>query len=239
MSDYKRARAHDLHAEGKSIREIAEILGVGKSTVDRWLKQPRPKVDGSSAPPPPPDGNERATKHGAHSERRVGPLRERFVREVRDRWPHLGEDDPRVATLADRMARVTLVSTWMDGQEDIVTPGGDVFNAMREMEKWASRLEALTVELNQEAGHGAGAPKSGDHLHDFGRLTVEQLRTLNMLLAIARGEEPPDSEASEATRRYRAQSAYRALVGPLGAGELPPGSEDESIDWGSGADDDA
>ncbi len=54
-------QAHELHAVGCPLSEIAGTLGVTKTTVSRWLKQPRaeapapaPSIPSHMAPPAPP-----------------------------------------------------------------------------------------------------------------------------------------------------------------------------------------
>lgn len=70
--DTQRRKAHRLAADGLSLREIGEELGVGKSTVARWLDSPAPAIPAKAqamvaAASVPEPGNRRAVSHGAYA----------------------------------------------------------------------------------------------------------------------------------------------------------------------------
>ncbi len=61
---------------------------------------------------------------------------------------------------------------------------------------------------------------------DYELLTVEELRLLKHLLAIARGgARPADKEESATNRRYRADRIWRALYPGIEPPALPPGAD--------------
>lgn len=165
-ANHRRRRAHELRSEGLALREIGQRLGVGKTTVSRWLAQPC-----SALHPVPniqtPDGqpvagaqagNERSLKHGATSEQRIAPLREKHSDALRRDFDWL--DDRRLALLADRLARIESGSAWLAGQGGVVRgDAGEVFPVVDRIEKWSSTAERVLAELWSEDRHrGSASP---------------------------------------------------------------------------------
>lgn len=153
----RRARAHKMREAGASVREIAEFLGVSVSTAHGYLKAPAPAVvpirniqDAQGRPVAGAEpGNSRAVTHGATSERRLAPVRERQVGELRASYPRL--DDRRLVLLADRLARIEVASEWLDRQAGIVrNADGEVYAVVKEVERWSARAEQVIAEVEAE-----------------------------------------------------------------------------------------
>lgn len=99
--------------------------------------------------PPAPKGNTRAAKHGTRGEVLLAPVREEHLKVLRGDYPDI--DDRRLVLLADRLARIDLATAWLDGQKGLVrNKQGEVFGVVREVEKWASRAEAILAEAEKE-----------------------------------------------------------------------------------------
>lgn len=107
-------------------------------------------VNGNLQPAPPfAEGNGVAVKHGAHSEKKIAPLREAFAVELRDQYPALSEW--RLAILADRCARWRVGVEWLDTQGTVVrTKSGQVFDIADRVEKWGARVQHDLAELDAE-----------------------------------------------------------------------------------------
>jgi hypothetical protein len=146
----RRRKVAELLAEGRSDRSIAQELGVDHKTIGRDRRALEAVGRQARALPPAPPGNQRALKHGANSELKLAPLRERFATQVRERWPFI--DDVRAALLADRMARVEAARLWLDAQPNGVVRDdqGEVFSVVKEQEKWSSRVEQVIADLEAE-----------------------------------------------------------------------------------------
>src|SRR5215218_5127250 len=143
----RRARVRRLHGEGRSIRQIADILDCGRNTVERDLRALRqmevlggPERDAAgrftSGPPlaGAEPGNERALTHGMHSERRLAPVRERHAREQ-----------------AQRLAQIELGAAWLDGQEGVVRDDeGVVFDVANKVSSWSTQAEAWFAQAEAE-----------------------------------------------------------------------------------------
>lgn len=166
----RRSRAHRLRREGLSIREIAKRLSVSVSTAHADLRHgapalvPVPNLQDEQGRPVAGagEGNQRALQHGVHSERRIAPLRERHLAELRESYPRL--DTRRLILLADRFARIEAASVWLDAQGVIVrNDEGEVFPVVKELERWSSRAEQVLAEA--EAEHRQAGRY--DHLDEF------------------------------------------------------------------------
>ncbi len=142
----RRARVRALRAEGLSQREVAAQLNVGVGTVatDCLAEKPKPAFDNAAGP-----GNTRSLVHGARSEQRLAPLREKHVDALRRDFPQL--DARRLALLADRLARIEAASRWLDQQQGIVRDEhGEVFGVVAYLERWQSRAETVLREIAEE-----------------------------------------------------------------------------------------
>jgi Homeodomain-like domain len=152
----RRARAHRLRSEGKTVREVAKALGVSLSTAHNDLRHaPRalrglPNIQDSEGRPVSgaSPGNTRSLQHGAYSERTVGPLREKHAAELARDYP--GLDGRRLVLLADRLARIEAASAWLAGREIVRNEDGDVYAVVDRLERWASRAEDVLREVAAE-----------------------------------------------------------------------------------------
>lgn len=118
----KRAKAHELRAQGKSIREIAAALGVGKSTVGDWLQAPPERLapvpnlqtDGGKPVAGADEGNTRAVTHGAYSPAVWGPIADDIAAEIEQGVEHTPAAHPIFAAaryeLAKAMAQSRLIA---------------------------------------------------------------------------------------------------------------------------------
>src|SRR5215203_3873122 len=162
----RRARVRRLHEEGRSIRQIADILDCGRNTVERDLRalrqmkllnEPERDAAGRFTSGPPlagaEPGNERALTHGMHSERRLAPVRERHARELAERYPWI--DPGRRALQAQRLAQIELGAAWLDGQDGVVRDDeGVVFDVANKVSSWSSQAEGWFAQAEAERREG-------------------------------------------------------------------------------------
>jgi hypothetical protein len=158
----RRARVRRLHADGKSGRQIADLLDVGLATVQRDLRAlaqlqmlSEPERDergrfvrgGPMAGAEP--GNFRSLRHGAKSKRLVEPRARELVPGIFAANPHLDQarHGPAVFRYAVNLARIERVYAWLAEQEDEVfldLHSGEPHGVYRELAQWengASRAE--------------------------------------------------------------------------------------------------
>jgi hypothetical protein len=89
------------------------------------------------------DGTAPAVKHGAKSPALIAPLRDRFLTELRDRFPAC--DDQLLALQAHRAAQIELLGRFIEERGVIRTRSGECYNAVR----WCDKLS--TAYENQHA----------------------------------------------------------------------------------------
>ncbi|MDX8152769.1 hypothetical protein SK069_14270 [Patulibacter brassicae] len=98
---------------------------------------------------PSPKGNQRAVTHGASSELRLAPVREKHAVILKQRYEHI--DDVRLALLANLFARIELATRWLDAQRGIVrNKNGEPFHIVRDLHLWERRAERIIKELDAE-----------------------------------------------------------------------------------------
>jgi transposase len=154
-----KARARQLLAEGRSIREIAAELGLSKSTAHRYATSTP-----GSAPPPPPRGNQRATTNGAQSAVTLAAVAEKYREKAAERWPSLTPDDVQAWSLLAARVELTTAAEFEGG---ILTVDGRVRDVSVKGVAWGDRLQRLTLAHDQEverraaAGIAAGRASSG------------------------------------------------------------------------------
>ncbi len=100
-----------------------------------------------------PDGELLAERHGAYSERRVGPRRARILEELRQRFT--GVDDDLLLVQAHRRAQLELLSDWVD-EHGVIRGGkrGEITAAATFAERIAvsyERQHERLVELQSES----------------------------------------------------------------------------------------
>jgi hypothetical protein len=163
----QRQRIRDLIDDdpSRSNRSIAMEVGCSTHTVIRTryrhvsLHTAVSTTNGTAHPgsenllPPADAGNDRAMKHGAHSERQVAPRRARILEELRQRFT--GVDDDLLRVQARRRAQIELVSTWLD-EHGVIRGGkrGEIVPAAAFAERLAvsyERQHERLVELQREA----------------------------------------------------------------------------------------
>jgi lambda repressor-like predicted transcriptional regulator len=156
----RRARVRELRADGLSLREIADRVGVHSSTVERDLLVPV-RERGQLVPNAAGPGNGRAVKSGVYSERSIAPVRERHARLLAERYP--GVDPGRRAAEAQRRAMCELASDWLDRQGTVVKDDeGHAYDIAVKLAAWLSAserwVERLEAELRQpDSGGGLEA----------------------------------------------------------------------------------
>lgn len=153
----RRARARELRAEGLSIRDIAERLRVGRSTIARDLVASEPErlpvpgiqdehgrpVAGAEA------DNTLALAHGCYSPRTIAPVREEHGRVLAERYSWL--DPGRRATEAQRRAMIELAAGWIDRQGTVVKDGeGRTFDIAVKLAAWLGQSERWTERAEDE-----------------------------------------------------------------------------------------
>jgi hypothetical protein len=135
----RRARVRELRDEGLSVREIACKLEIGRSTVARDIAVAPER--GQMVPNAAGPSNERALKHGAYSERRIGPVREEHARDLAERYAWI--DPARRALQSQRLAQIDLGSAWLDEQGGVVRNAeGHVFDIADKLSRWLGQAEA-------------------------------------------------------------------------------------------------
>jgi hypothetical protein len=155
----QRERIRDLIAAdpSRSSRSIAVEVGCSPHTVIRQRERVQPHDDDGTADgvracsgngrphpgsenlvPPAGPGNERATRHGAWSEQRVAPVRERHAAALRSQFDAV--DERLLSVMAHRMAQYELLTAWLD-EHGIVKGRGEVFPAAQFAERLARNFE--------------------------------------------------------------------------------------------------
>lgn len=234
-----------------SVREIAQRLGVPKSTVERDLKAERPMVN-----PPPAgaaeSGNTRAVKSGAFSERLLASLRQEAEKYAQLTWPHLSDTD--VALYARMAARVQLLGEYELEHgvvKDLVR--GEIFATSTQLGQFEGRLDRLVRRFDEAAPRGAPAGTEPPWRGPRGDEDDPVCAALfSSLAGLTREEVLADEEASARARALWRRSApidgtatapasgrgpaWQSQVrrDELDAGprrrELPPGAPPASID---------
>lgn len=184
-----------------SQRKLAEMFGVSLSTVNGDVAEVRAEEnraqshgnlfneDGSPKAGA-EIGNDRATTHGANSEKLIAPRAAEIVEVVFRSQPHLDRerDQATVMRYAQTLARIERVYEWLDAQPDPVFAGrGAAHPAYGRLDQWeatASRAEA-TLGISPLARQNLGLPvspdTSADKPHDLSSLTDHELRVLEFL----------------------------------------------------------
>lgn len=89
-----------------------------------------------------------APVHGAYSETRLAPLRERYAVELKQRFP--SADPPEIALLANRQAQLTLLAEWQDRRGLLANrQRGTVFPAVALHERIAAAFERQYALLRE------------------------------------------------------------------------------------------
>ena len=157
MSDERtrrvKRRARALRSEGLTIRQVAEELDVGRSTVHRWLSEPAPPGvanlfddDGKPVAGAEP-GNLRRVTHGAHSETLVRPEADALLPGLLEANAHLAleRDGAAIHRYAMTLARIARVWAWLDEQADPVfadVTDGEIHSVYRVLGEWERRASA-------------------------------------------------------------------------------------------------
>ncbi|MGC2375375.1 MAG: hypothetical protein WA484_16030 [Solirubrobacteraceae bacterium] len=162
VEDQTRSDRSIARAAGVSHTHIAEVRRALESA---GTLPPRPfqsklaTQPGGNLQRQTPDGEAIAETHGAYSERRVGPLRERYLGELRVEFPNASER--RLVIQAHRLGQLELLGRFTDERGVIRSRRhGNVFPATTLGEKIATAYLAEHDRLEQRerehAGGGAG-----------------------------------------------------------------------------------
>jgi hypothetical protein len=102
-----------------------------------------------------PEGNEHALVHGAHSERAIAPIAERFEAELLKAAPWTADAAfaPARAALARCEARIQLVGRWLDGHVGSTGNwGSNAASKLRPQTSLLLQLEAQAERLRTQLG---------------------------------------------------------------------------------------
>ncbi len=99
--------------------------------------------------PPAPKGNTRAVKSGARSRKALSlaPIRQKHLAELHRDYPKL--DDRRLVLLADRLARIEAVMSWLDANGIVRDRKGEPHPLLPLLERWSIRAEQLLREAEE------------------------------------------------------------------------------------------
>lgn len=252
----RRLAVHRMRTEepSLSIREIAQRLGVPKSTVERDLKADQPEI----GPPPTgaaEPGNQRALKSGAFSDRQLAPIRQQAEEYARSRWPWVSDTD--IALYARMAARVELLGEYELEHGVVKDPvRGEVFATSTQLGQFEARLDRLVRRFDEAAppdapvrGGGFAGFSGSDAVADdlIGGLSgLTQREVLADPVASARArallrrlgpteaapeEDAPHSAGGDPRPSERPEWSERDEL-PPGAvrRELPPGATTRAID---------
>jgi hypothetical protein len=163
--DRTRSDRSIARAVGVSHTHIAEVRRVLESAGTLPPRPCRPELatqPGGNLQRQTPDGELLAEKHGAYSERRVAPLRERYLGELRVEFPNASER--RLVIQAHRLGQLELLGRFTDERGVIRSRRhGNVFPATTLGEKIATAYLAEHDRLEQQERERAGGG-SGRHL---------------------------------------------------------------------------
>jgi hypothetical protein len=138
----RRQKARAMHEAGRSVREIAQALGVSVSTAWSYLQAPK-----RPGPPPPPRGNQRARTHGVWSAPTIAELQARHRAWAAERWPFLAGDE--IEPVARLGARIEQAASYEASHGAIA--GDRVRHVSTSLVQWESKLAKLTAEHDAEA----------------------------------------------------------------------------------------
>jgi hypothetical protein len=178
-----------LRGEGKSIRQIADVLDVGKGTVERDLRAldvPEPpaahpntlaNLDRARPVSGALPGNERALKHGANSERLVGPRAAELAEAAKATVPWLAERSfaPAVDAWARAEAGAALIAEYLDGLGGLLDDDGRPWPAVEVLLKFERRAEKGRARLGLDPASRARLERE---MADVSRTRVDLDRLL-------------------------------------------------------------
>jgi hypothetical protein len=85
-----------------------------------------------------------ATKHGAQSERKLAPLREKHRAELLERFPRI--DEQRLSLLCDLLARIDLAREFID-TNGVMKNSREAYPLLQMVERWEGRCWRMMGEL--------------------------------------------------------------------------------------------
>jgi hypothetical protein len=116
------------------------------------MPNPQSSIANILPPTPAPLGNTRSVRHGAYSERIVGPRAAEIVEATFAANPHLDRDrdTPTVCRYAQLRARHERLSEWLNSQPDSVFENvatGSFHRVYERCERWERMLDAQEAHL--------------------------------------------------------------------------------------------
>ncbi len=95
------------------------------------------------------------------SDAELRKARERYAADALRRWPHAANTAV-ISTWADRCARLESAQRFLDTKGGVVRDEfGEPFPIVREIEKWATRIEQLERDLDAQAKVTVGEALAG------------------------------------------------------------------------------
>jgi hypothetical protein len=158
IEDHTRSDRSMARAAGVSHTYIGEVrrkLESAGTLPPRPCRSDLATQDGGNLRRQTPDGESIAETHGAYSERRVGPLRERYLAELKVEFPRASER--RLVIQAHRLGQLELLGRFTDERGVIRSRRhGNVFPAATLGERIAAAYLAEHDRLEQQGGGGGG-----------------------------------------------------------------------------------